>query len=394
MAGVALALTMSWPALLRATVLPDSQGAGAAPVTGASGPPAGSGTAQASSGLEELRRTRQEARHLLALARRDEAAAVAAVLAAEARVEKARRLLEERRREAAAAARRAREAERLVSAMEAEAARRRHVVDRWVRFLYEEGPVAYLDVLLGATDFHDFTTRLEVLRQVVGQAVGELRELKDVHRRLVARRLEAGILAGSLEQAQRRAAAALAEAEAARRAREEALRQARSLLGERAAAMDRLDGRWREALPVLDRFLARLPTLAWDRVPPDAVEPDDGAGTVRVVIREETVDAWLVKPDPELAALRVRFEAGGVVVTSRPPSPSLFRLSGRLRVEGGQVRFEVEALDFLDVPVGAGVLAALNAQRGLRLSLAGLTDPLRVAGVEVGDGFLALRLAR
>ncbi len=346
-------------------------------------------------GLEELRTQRREAWRLLAGARGREAEAVRDLLAAAARLERARDRLSRARRETAAARKEFAEAARAVAVLEAEVARRRRSVDAWLRFLYEEGPVAYLDVLLGAADFYDFTTRLEVLSRIIGQAVGRLREARVLHDGLARRRTELAARAASLAAAERDLAAAVRRAEDEARRREALLADARALLGERAGALERLDALWRERLPSLGKLLERLPSLAWDRVPPDAVEPDDGAtGRLRVTLREETVNRWLFAPDRELASLRVVFLPGRVAVVDRTGGEESLRLEGPLEMAGGRVRWVPERLDFLGVPVGPGGLADLAASPRLVLALERAVAPLRLVSVEAQAGRLVLRLAR
>ncbi len=340
-----------------------------------------------------LRARRSEAWRLLAEARGREAEALRELLAATARMERARDRLAGARREAAAARREYEETARTVAALETEVARRRRVADAWLRFLYEEGPVAYLDVVLGAADFRDFTNRLEVLSRIVGGAVRRLREVRILHDRLTRRRTELAARAQTLTGAQRRLEAALREAEREARRREIALAGARTNLGERIADLDRLDALWRERLPSLRRMLELLPVLAWERVPPDAVEPEDGlTGRLRVVLREETVNRWLFAPYPELASLRLAFHPGRVVVAEGTGPEENWRLEGPLVVAEGRIRWVPVRMDFLGVPVGERVLAELAASRGFALPLERVAGPLRLLDVEVEEGTLLLRL--
>jgi murein DD-endopeptidase MepM/ murein hydrolase activator NlpD len=46
-------------------------------------------------------------------------------------------------------------------------AERTKILNKRIRDIYENGQVSYLDVLLGATDFGDFTTRVDILKRVL-----------------------------------------------------------------------------------------------------------------------------------------------------------------------------------------------------------------------------------
>ncbi len=48
-------------------------------------------------------------------------------------------------------------------------AERTKILNKRIRDIYENGQVSYLDVLLGATDFNDFTTRADLLKRVLAQ---------------------------------------------------------------------------------------------------------------------------------------------------------------------------------------------------------------------------------
>lgn len=51
--------------------------------------------------------------------------------------------------------------------------------------LYDVGPAGYLEVLLGATDFSDFLSRIDNISAIIGQDVGQLNDLSEARQRLV-----------------------------------------------------------------------------------------------------------------------------------------------------------------------------------------------------------------
>ncbi|MEG6584956.1 murein hydrolase activator EnvC family protein [Dendrosporobacter sp. 1207_IL3150] len=55
---------------------------------------------------------------------------------------------------------------------------RSKVLNKRMRDIYQNGQVSYLDVLLGASDFTDFTTRMDILKRVVNQDITLITKVK------------------------------------------------------------------------------------------------------------------------------------------------------------------------------------------------------------------------
>lgn len=55
---------------------------------------------------------------------------------------------------------------------------RSKILNKRMRDIYENGQVSYLDVLLGAHDFGDFTTRMDILKRVVSQDITLITKVK------------------------------------------------------------------------------------------------------------------------------------------------------------------------------------------------------------------------
>ncbi|QJW48186.1 peptidoglycan DD-metalloendopeptidase family protein [bacterium BFN5] len=55
---------------------------------------------------------------------------------------------------------------------------RSKILNKRMRDIYENGQVSYLDVLLGAHDFGDFTTRMDILKRVVNQDITLITKVK------------------------------------------------------------------------------------------------------------------------------------------------------------------------------------------------------------------------
>ncbi len=66
-------------------------------------------------------------------------------------------------------------------------AERTKILNKRIRDIYENGQVSYLDVLLGATDFRDFTTRADLLKRVLAQDAALITKVR-AERALIAQK--------------------------------------------------------------------------------------------------------------------------------------------------------------------------------------------------------------
>lgn len=287
-----------------------------------------------------------------------------------------------RRAEAEARARRER------TRRELEAARRE--AGRWLRFLYEDGSLRLLDVLLGASDFTDFVSRAETLGSLLERQAERLRRVRalDAEARrqaedLAARRREAA----DRESEARRTVEALARL---RTEKEAALGRAAAAAGGGPAAREALDRRWTASAALLLEFLRRFPALPWDRLQPDRVTFNPLGLGVEVEIGEATLDRTLLGADPRLAALRLEVRPGEVAVLPRQGGAAeSFLLAGALERRGSRLAFVPVRLEVRGVPAGRATLEELAGVGDL--SLDGSRNGLRLTGVAAEEGKLLLR---
>jgi murein DD-endopeptidase MepM/ murein hydrolase activator NlpD len=68
--------------------------------------------------------------------------------------------------------------QQILSKAEKNLAARSQVLNKRVRDIYKNGQVSYLDVLFGATDFVDFTVRMDILKRVLNQDVTLIAKVK------------------------------------------------------------------------------------------------------------------------------------------------------------------------------------------------------------------------
>ncbi|WP_414714962.1 murein hydrolase activator EnvC family protein [Sporomusa sp.] len=78
----------------------------------------------------------------------------------------------------------------VLAKVEKNLAERSQILNKRMRDIYKNGQVNYLDVLLGATDFADFTTRADLLKRVVNQDLTLVAQVKAERELVVQKRAE------------------------------------------------------------------------------------------------------------------------------------------------------------------------------------------------------------
>lgn len=78
----------------------------------------------------------------------------------------------------------------LLAKVEKNLAERSQILNKRMRDIYKNGQVNYLDVLFGATDFADFTTRAELLKRVVNLDINLVAQVKAERELVVQKRAE------------------------------------------------------------------------------------------------------------------------------------------------------------------------------------------------------------
>jgi len=67
---------------------------------------------------------------------------------------------------------------KILAQLEAKLVERNKILSKRLRDIYENGQLSYLDVLLGSTDFSDFTTRLELVKRVLRHDAALIAQIK------------------------------------------------------------------------------------------------------------------------------------------------------------------------------------------------------------------------
>lgn len=111
----------------------------------------------------------------------------------------------------------------LLAVVEKNLAERSQILNKRMRDIYKNGQVNYLDVLLGATDFADFTTRADLLKRVVNQDLALVAQVKAERELVVQKRAELERDKAAIAELKEQAAAKKLVIEARREEREKVL---------------------------------------------------------------------------------------------------------------------------------------------------------------------------
>ncbi|MGQ9532918.1 MAG: murein hydrolase activator EnvC family protein [Desulfotomaculales bacterium] len=198
--------------------------------------------------LEEVRQQQAEKREAIEEARSNIFTVTREVARLDQQIEQRNREIKELEAMLGEAQAQLRETERALAEAEAELARSMDVLKRRIRGYYQQGRIGYLAVLLEASDFGDFVTRLELLRRVVIQDAALVREIRAEQARIEEQRKV-------LEARRDRIAALKNQQEAARsallarqRERQVFLAQVSRNLSRYQAELDTLEAQEREIL--------------------------------------------------------------------------------------------------------------------------------------------------
>lgn len=111
----------------------------------------------------------------------------------------------------------------LLEKVEKNLAARSQILNKRMRDIYENGQVNYLDVLFGAVDFADFTTRAELLKRVVNQDLTLVAQVKAERELVVQKKAELERDKNAITELKAQAAAKKAVIESKKNDREQVL---------------------------------------------------------------------------------------------------------------------------------------------------------------------------
>jgi murein DD-endopeptidase MepM/ murein hydrolase activator NlpD len=80
--------------------------------------------------------------------------------------------------------------EQILAKAEKSLAERTKILNKRIRDIYENGQVSYLDVLLGATDFRDLTTRADLLKRILAQDANLINKVRAERELVILKKAE------------------------------------------------------------------------------------------------------------------------------------------------------------------------------------------------------------
>lgn len=265
---------------------------------------------------------------------------------------------------------------------------------RWVNFLYRYGPVAYLEVVLGAADFNGFVVRAEAVKTVIVSQVKLLEEVRD----LTAHR-EGQVAA--LEQAQADLAAKnllltgkLKEMEDSRAGREEFLAGLRLQSADLAGRIVQSEMLWYRSLTSLHYLLAQLGSLPWSNLSPDKFS--FAGKRLRLEFSDGKINrTFFEQGDAKLAGFSVQCAPGRVTISGPAVAGGAnYRIDGNFVPLGqGKVRFQPEDILLAGVPVSREVLGFISSESGLTMDFGDYSRGYGLSEVRAEEGRLVVFLA-
>lgn len=265
---------------------------------------------------------------------------------------------------------------------------------RWVNFLYRHGPVSYLEVLLGATDFNDFVERAEAVRIVIFRQSAMLDEMKAIKTNLQEQVVELSRLGEEKSQKNMSLAVSLKNMEESRAGREEFLKSLNSESADLAQRITRVEKTLWGSLDSLNYLMTNIDKLPWYSLTPDNLSL--GWNRMRMEFSDGQVNRVLFQQaEQSLAGLSIRC------------TPGLFTISGRLKAGGGdfvlggnfvpdgegKVRFKPENIILAGLPVSREAINQIASENRLSFEFAGYLPDYSLVEVRAEENKLVVLLA-
>lgn len=273
---------------------------------------------------------------------------------------------------------------------------KQEAVSEWLCYLYENGSVSFLEVLLQARDFGEFAVQWELFGLLTDRQAEFLDEVRTVLNTAQSQRELLERLRSSLQQEEAKAilvekslADALAE-------KEELFAKARSLSPETGAALAVSGTRWSEAVQQLARLFGRFQSIAWNEIVPVDLQINYLAGRIEMAVPASELERVMRKVDPLTGNLRVRINPGELVILLPTAGADSQRegleVAGEVRVVGGEAVFVPQRLVFGGVRLSERVVSLLVSGYDLKINAVSPIPGLRPVRATPAAGKLVLVL--
>lgn len=280
-----------------------------------------------------------------------------------------------------------------LAVLEAKLSEREERLKRRLRFMYEDGSVSYLEVLLSSASFQDFLSRLDLIRMIASADASLVREVKALKVRveteraaLQARRDELAGLRSRAEARQARITRLILEKEQ----RLSGLRDKRSAFESALADLERV---WAgEALPVIKALTAEFQgsTHRLRDMEPDEVRYRLVPPAVILTVSESTLNGFLQGGSPEIQSLRFRLRSTGAELSGTYSKVDLV-LRGKLVIEGEtRVRFLPDEIIFSGFRVSPEAVRIYVEPLRMEIDFAEFVRPAGLIAIEIKEGLLVV----
>jgi peptidoglycan hydrolase CwlO-like protein len=265
---------------------------------------------------------------------------------------------------------------------------------RWLNHLYRYGALTYLDVVLGASNFVDFTERAELVGMIVNsqlKIIDEVQSFAEAVREQVTavRQTRDELAAKSAELAVR-----LGEMEQARAGREAFLAELRRQSSDLAAKVTAAETQWYNSLNSLHYLISNLNSLPLYTLTPDKTELTRSG--LRLEFSDQELNRKLAEMgDANLAGFSVRCYPGRFTVSgpaSDQGGPDFVVEGNFLLAEDERVRFVPENLTLAGMPVSREVLGYLSSESGMVIDYGAYIETFRLSAIDIEDGKIVIIL--
>jgi hypothetical protein len=249
----------------------------------------------------------------------------------------------------------------------------RQAVSDWLRFVYEEGDIDFLAVLLEAEDFADFMVRWELFGIVTQRQTEFLNEVRKVVNSAKKEQESLVRLRSSLQQRKTRSAALAADLERNLAAKERLFLEMRSLGSGTAGSLTEAEARWVAAVVPLVRLFERFSSIPWTEAQPSKVNIDYRSGRVEVAVPVSELERVVRGADPLDQTLRLSIETGELVISVPPPEgggqQAGLVVAGEIRINGKEAAFVPRRLSFRGSELSERVLRSLAGGYDLKINV-------------------------
>gem|GEM_PF-6717832 len=275
-------------------------------------------------------------------------------------------------------------------------AEQQQAVSDWLRFVYEDGDVSFLAVLLESRDFGDFVAQWELLSLVMKRQTEFLGEVRDIVASAKRQQESLTQLRSSLQKQRKRVAALEVSLAGTLAEKERTFLQIRRLGPGVAGSMAESEARWVAAVTPLVRLFARFPSIPWAEAEPSEVNVDYRSGRVVMTIPAVELERLIRGFDPADQNLRLSVQPGELIISVPPPEGDPqqggLAVAGQIRVEGKGAVFIPSRLSFRGAALSRRVLQSLADGYDLKINVQSPLPGLNPSTVKTASGKLILDL--